>query len=185
VVGVVPDPFDGRALEPERLVHRRVELGLSPVRIGLLLSLTLAGDALVSLWLSTVADRFGRRRVLVIGALLVAPSVLGAISFGANLLAGVSALAAAPLARKIGLIETMVVTHIPSNVLLMAVPLMPTAPSAIVVLLLRFSISQMDVPTLLLAVPALMSLPFLLSGSIKIVYDVLVWRGFRAVRPAE
>jgi MFS family permease len=72
---------------------------------------------------------------------------LGAIFFGANLLAGVSALAASAIAARIGLVNTMVFTHLPSNVLLMLVPLMPTLPLAIVILLLRFSISQMDVPT--------------------------------------
>jgi predicted MFS family arabinose efflux permease len=77
----------------------------------------------------------------------VSPAVLGMIFFGANLLAGVSALAAARLAHRIGLINTMVFTHIPSNILLILVPLMPTLPLAIAVLLLRFSISQMDVPT--------------------------------------
>ena len=51
------------------------------------------------------------------------------------------------LAARIGLIRTMVVTHLPSNVLLMLVPLMPTVTSATWVLWLRFSISQMDVPT--------------------------------------
>ena len=45
-----------------------------------------------------------------------------------------------------GLIETMVFTHVPSNVLLILVPLMPNLPLAITMLLLRFSISQMDVP---------------------------------------
>jgi MFS family permease len=73
--------------------------------------------------------------------------VLGSIFFGANILAGVSALLAVRIARKIGLINTMVFTHIPSNILLMLVPLMPTLPFAIGLLLLRFSISQMDVPT--------------------------------------
>jgi MFS family permease len=77
----------------------------------------------------------------------VAPATLGAIFFGANILAAVSALLAARLAAKIGLINTMVFTHLPSNVLLIAVPLMPTLPLAIAMLLLRFSISQMDVPT--------------------------------------
>jgi MFS family permease len=72
---------------------------------------------------------------------------LGAIFFGANLLAAVSALAAARIAARIGLINTMVFTHLPSNVLLMLVPLMPTVELAIIVLLARFSISQMDVPT--------------------------------------
>ena len=47
----------------------------------------------------------------------------------------------------LGLINTMVFTHIPSNLLLILVPLMPSLPLAITVLLLRFSISQMDVPT--------------------------------------
>ncbi len=75
------------------------------------------------------------------------PGALGAIFFAANILAGLSALLAARVAKRIGLINTMVVTHIPSNILLMLVPLMPTLPLAVIVLLLRFSISQMDVPT--------------------------------------
>jgi MFS family permease len=73
--------------------------------------------------------------------------VLGSIFFGANILAGVSALLAVKIASRIGLINTMVFTHIPSNVLLCLVPLMPNPGLAITVLLLRFSISQMDVPT--------------------------------------
>jgi MFS family permease len=77
----------------------------------------------------------------------VQPAALGAIFFGANILAGLSALAAARVAARIGLVGTMVYTHIPSNILLMLVPLMPNLPLAITVLLLRFSISQMDVPT--------------------------------------
>ncbi len=77
----------------------------------------------------------------------VDPAVLGALLFGANLLAGLSALAAGPLAARFGLIRTMVFTHLPSNVLLMLVPFMPTFPLAAGVLLVRFSISQMDVPT--------------------------------------
>ena len=77
----------------------------------------------------------------------VEPAVLGAIFFGANLLAAVSALSAARIAARIGLIETMVFTHLPSNVLLLLVPLMPTLPLAVAVLLLRFTLSQMDVPT--------------------------------------
>jgi len=149
----------------------------------------------------------------------VSPSMLGTVFFGANLLAGLSALAAVPLARRIGLIETMVLTHLPSNVLLMLVPLMPGLGSAVAVFLLRFSISQMDVPTrqayvmsavspdersaaagvtgvartagaaispslasMLIAVPGLMASPFLLAGGLKVVYDVLIWRGFRRIR---
>jgi MFS family permease len=73
--------------------------------------------------------------------------LLGSIFFGANILAGVSALLAVRIASRIGLINTMVFTHIPSNVLLCLVPLMPNLGPAIAVLLLRFSISQTDVPT--------------------------------------
>lgn len=77
----------------------------------------------------------------------VSPAVLGSIFFGANILAGISSLSAVALAKRIGLINTMVFTHIPSNLLLMLVPLMPNLPLAIGVLLARFAISQMDVPT--------------------------------------
>jgi MFS family permease len=74
------------------------------------------------------------------------PATLGGIFFGANVLAGISALAAAAIARRVGLINTMVFTHVPSNLLLILVPFMPSLPLAIAVLLLRFAISQMDVP---------------------------------------
>jgi predicted MFS family arabinose efflux permease len=75
------------------------------------------------------------------------PSHIGAIFLFANIFAGISALAAGWLARRIGLINTMIFTHLPSNILLILVPLMPNVYLAILVLLLRFSISQMDVPT--------------------------------------
>jgi len=77
----------------------------------------------------------------------VHPVKLGLIFFWANVLAGVSALLASRLATRIGLVKTMVVTHLPSNVLLILVPLMPNLALAVLVLLVRFSISQMDVPT--------------------------------------
>ncbi|HEX9016446.1 MAG TPA: MFS transporter [Chloroflexota bacterium] len=152
----------------------------------------------------------------------VEAGTIGSIFFGANVLAGISALLAVRLAKRIGLINTMVFTHVPSNILLILVPLMPTLPWAIAVLLLRFSISQMDVPTrqsytmavvapdersaasgvtgiarsvgaalspsltgLLLGVPALISAPFFLSGGLKIVYDLLLYRSFRALKAPE
>jgi MFS family permease len=77
----------------------------------------------------------------------VQPAALGAIFFWANVFAGISALLATRLAARIGLVRTMVVTHLPSNILLVLVPLMPNLSLAVLVLLLRFSISQMDVPT--------------------------------------
>ncbi len=77
----------------------------------------------------------------------VNPATLGVIFFWANIFAGISALLAARLATRWGLINTMVITHLPSNVLLILVPLMPSLRLAVLVLLVRFSISQMDVPT--------------------------------------
>jgi MFS family permease len=77
----------------------------------------------------------------------VEPAGLGAIFFAANLLAAVSSLSASRIAARIGLVRTMVFTHLPSNILLILVPLMPTLPLAVATLLARFSLSQMDVPT--------------------------------------
>ena len=150
------------------------------------------------------------------------PGLLGRIFFGANILAGISALLAARIAARIGLINTMVFTHVPSNILLCLVPFMPGLPLAIGVLLARFSISQMDVPTrqsytmavvapdersaasgvtaiarsvgaalspalsgVLLAYPFLMSVPFLVAGGLKIVYDLLLYHSFRTLKPPE
>ncbi len=72
---------------------------------------------------------------------------LAGIFFGINLCAALSFLAAAPLARRIGLLNTMVFTHLPSNLMLLAVPLMPTLELAVGLLLARHLLSQMDVPT--------------------------------------
>jgi MFS family permease len=152
----------------------------------------------------------------------VPPGVIGSTFFGANLLAGVSALLSGALSRRIGLINTMVFTHIPSNILLMLVPLMPSLPAAIGILLARFSISQMDVPArqsytmavvapdersaasgvtaiarsigaalspslagIFLSIPALISVPFIFSGGLKIVYDLLIYRAFRSRKAPE
>ena len=149
-------------------------------------------------------------------------AALGGIFFGANLLSGISALLAVPLARRIGLVNTMVWTHLPSNVLLMGVPLMPSFGWAVALLLLRHTISQMDVPTRqsyvnavvpagersaangvtgtarqlgtalaplmagpLLASATLASVPFFVAGGLKIIYDLALWRIFRAVKPPE
>jgi MFS family permease len=64
----------------------------------------------------------------------------------ASLLAAFSMLAAPRLANRIGLINTMVFTHLPANIFLMITPFMPTLPLAITTLLLRWSLSSMDVP---------------------------------------
>ena len=121
----------------------RTRLGLHrSQRVVLRLSALFALDAFaggfviagfITLWFR---DRFG-----------MDPAALGGLIFGANILAGLSALAAGPLAQRFGLVRTMVFTHLPSNVLPLGVPFMPTLPLAASVLLIRFSISQMDVPT--------------------------------------
>jgi MFS family permease len=152
----------------------------------------------------------------------VNPATLGVIFFWANILSGISALLASRLAARFGLIRTMVLTHLPSNVLLLLVPLMPNLPLAALVLLARFSISQMDVPTrqsytmavvtaeersaaagitgvarttgaaisplfvgFLFARPALINLPFIIAGTLKIVYDLLLYRAFISAPPPE
>jgi MFS family permease len=152
----------------------------------------------------------------------VRPATLGAIFFWANVFAGISALVASRLAGRIGLVRTMVFTHLPSNVLLILVPLMPNLSLAVLVLLLRFSISQMDVPArqsytmavvpadersaaggftgvarttgaaisplfagFLFARPSLISLPFFIAGALKIVYDLMLYRGFVTIQPPE
>ncbi len=152
----------------------------------------------------------------------VEPAILGGIFFGANLLAAASSLSASRIAARIGLVNTMVFTHLPSNVLLILVPVMPNLPLSIAVLLLRFSLSQMDVPTRqsyvmavvepgersaaagvtgiarttgasispilstpLVASNELTALPFYLAGGLKIAYDLLLYRAFRAGRTPD
>jgi MFS family permease len=204
-------PASGTGIPPSRLgLHRSRGVVL---RLAALFALDAFGggfvmQSVVAYWFHV---RFGAD-----------PATLGAVFFGANLLAAVSALAAAWVARRVGLVNTMVFTHLPSNVLLLLVPLMPNLGLAVAVLLLRFSISQMDVPTrqsytmavvspdersaasgvtgvarsvgaalapmiatALLGVPSLMSIPFILAGGIKIVYDLLLYRSFAAVKPPE
>ncbi|CAF4745158.1 unnamed protein product, partial [Rotaria sp. Silwood2] len=72
--------------------------------------------------------------------------MLGLMMMAANLISGFSAILVTPLVGRIGAINTMVVTHIPSNIFLILIPFMQTKASAVAMLLLRFSISQMDVP---------------------------------------
>jgi predicted MFS family arabinose efflux permease len=73
--------------------------------------------------------------------------LMSAVIFASGLLQAGSSIVAARVGARFGLLNTMVFTHLPSNILLMCVPLMPTLPMAIAVLLVRFALSQMDVPT--------------------------------------
>ena len=74
------------------------------------------------------------------------PEALGALFFGTNLLSALSFLVATRVAERVGLLNTMVFTHLPSNVLLLLVPFMPSFVTAAAVLLARHLLSQMDVP---------------------------------------
>jgi MFS family permease len=168
----------------------------------------LVSQSLVAYWFTL---RFGAQ-----------PAILGAIFFAANILAGLSALVAARLAARFGLVRTMVFTHLPSNVLLLILPLMPGLSLAAFVLLVHFSMNKMDVParqsyllavvdpnersaaagvtnmaktasqaaapsiaTPLIGVPGLSAIPFFVAGSLKITYDILLYRLFARLRPPE
>ena len=142
--------------------------------------------------------------------------VLGLFFFSVGLLQTASFLAAPRLAERFGLLRTMVFTHLPSNVLLAAVPVAPNLPAAVALLFGRYVLAQMDVPTRQAYVMALVDpeertpaaaltntaryvvrpvgpalagasqsiafgLPFVLAGGIKSLYDLVLWRWFRAV----
>jgi len=146
---------------------------------------------------------------------------LGALFFVIHILNALSHLGAAWLAGKIGLLKTMVFTHLPSSVFLIAVPLAPNFTIAAALLLAREALVEMDVPTRQSYVAAVVnphertfavgvtnlsrsafwaiasaisgvlmqnltfSAPLIAGGSIKIGYDVLLYRKFRHIRPPE
>ncbi len=89
-------------------------------------------QSLFALWL---LDRFGLQ-----------PATVGAIFFWAGLASAASFLAAVALSRRIGLINTMVFTHIPANLCLIALPFAPTLEIAVALIVVRALLSQMDVP---------------------------------------
>ena len=90
-------------------------------------------QSIVSFWFFT---RFGAD-LTTLSYIFSVSGVLTAFSF----------MTAAKIADRIGLINTMVFTHIPANILIMAVAFAPTLPMAVVLYLLRMALSQMDVPT--------------------------------------
>jgi len=90
-------------------------------------------QSLLALWLFQRFDL----SVAAAGTIFVWTGVLSAFSY----------LVASRLAQRIGLVNTMVYTHLPSNVLLLLVPFMPTLPLALALLFARSALSQMDVPT--------------------------------------
>jgi MFS family permease len=90
-------------------------------------------NALLALWLS---ERFG-----------IGIATIGAIFFVTSLCSAVSQFAAVPLAKRFGLVNTMVFTHLPSNLFLILTAFAPTVWIAFGLLILRGLLSQMDVPT--------------------------------------
>ena len=121
----------------------KLVLGLSHsqgivARLSVLFSLDAFGGGLVVQ--SLVAYWFHRR-------FGVEPALLGTIFLGANVLAGFSALSAAWVARRIGLLNTMVFTHTPSSILTFTIPFTGSFTVAAILFLLREGLSEMDVPT--------------------------------------
>lgn len=148
-------------------------------------------------------------------------ALAGTIFFWTGVLTALSYLVAVRIANKIGLLNTMVFTHLPSSILLIMVPFAPTLTWAIALLLARAALSQMDVPTrssyVMAIVPPnertaaasitavsktfasaigplfagyLFSLssfgwPLVVGGVLKIIYDLLLFKMFSAVRPPE
>jgi MFS family permease len=131
-----------RMPEPQpHLASARVPLGPSRrivTQLALLFSVDafaggLVVNSLMALWLM---QRFG-----------LAPGAAGQFFFFAGLLTAGSQLVAVPLARKFGLLNTMVFTHIPSSLCLVAAAFSPSLAATLALLLLRSALSQMDVPT--------------------------------------
>ncbi|BCT67331.1 MFS transporter [Nitrosospira sp. NRS527] len=148
-------------------------------------------------------------------------SMAGTIFFWTGIFSALSYLAAIRIANRFGLINTMVFTHLPANILLILLPFMPTLGWAIALLLIRSSLSQMDVPArssyVMAIVPPeeraaaasmtsvprslasaagpflagyLLSIssfgwPLVIAGGLKIIYDLLLLRIFRTVKPPE
>ncbi|MFN8178649.1 MAG: MFS transporter [bacterium] len=139
---------------------------------------------------------------------------------GARVLNAISHLAAARLARRFGLVNTMVFTHVPSSLLLVTAAFAPTFPIAAGLFLLREGLVEMDVPTRQSYVAAVvlpeertlaagvthlvrmaawavapafagllmetrLAAPLVIGAGLKILYDFLLYRAFRGVRPPE
>lgn len=151
----------------------------------------------------------------------VTEGLLGPLFCIVRIMNGLSHLGAAWLAKRIGLVNTMVFTHLPSSILLMTVPLAPNLPVAIALFILRESLVEMDVPTRQSYIVAVVrqeertraagvtnltrsaawavapvvagslmrsisvSAPLVIGPGLKIVYDLLLYRAFRHLRPPE
>ena len=131
---VVEPPAEASSSGPQALGPSRGVI----YRLAALFSIDAAGggffvQAILALWL------FRRFHLSIAAA--------ATLFFWANLLMAASYLAAPPIARRIGLVRTMVFTHLPSNLCLIAIPFTSSLPAVVVLLLARSLLSQMDVPT--------------------------------------
>lgn len=211
---IEPAHLSRGAREPSALVPVPKVLGLHRSRRAVLrLSALFAVDSFGSgLVLQTLIAYFLHRKF---GADV---RTLGSIFFVANTCAGLSALLSPVIARRIGLVRTMVFTHLPANVLLIAFPFMPTLRLSVVLLLARFLTAQMDVPArtsytmsivdddersaassvtsqakllgaslgpVIAGAMGLSAWPFVVSGILKILYDLSLYGLFKAQKPPE
>jgi len=143
ILAVLYHALSGSIEAPSRSAHSDAAAGLGKSRrIVLKLATLFSVDALAGGFVvqSLVAFWFHAR--FGIGL-----ELLGPLFFGTNLLTAFSYLGAARLADRFGLLNTIVFTHLPSNILLALVPFMPSWPLAALMLLGRSALSQMDVPT--------------------------------------
>jgi len=135
------------------LVSPAVEVERSEVRFGSRFGIHKSKGVVARLSALFVVDAFASG-LIPMGLVLywihlrfgVEEAGLGGISFGFYLLTALSAGLSVWTARRIGLINTMVFTHLPANVMLMSIPFMPNVELAVAVILVRAVITQMDVP---------------------------------------
>jgi MFS family permease len=142
--------FLSSAIEVSAETKRHTQVRSVPLFMGLHKSLFVVMQLSLLFMLDAFAGSFVLQSIISAWfyAIYHTPTpTLGEIVFYCNILAGISALFAAEISRLIGLVETMVVTHLPSNILLILVPLMPSQTLAMLMLGARYCISQMDVPT--------------------------------------
>ena len=204
--------------EAEIEEEKAAQVALSPEtkRYAVLLSILFSMDALGGAFIgrSLAAywffERFG-----------LGMDKIGMIFSASSLLAAVSFMLAARISKRIGLINTMVFSHLPANMMMVAIPYMPTLETSLFFYLGRSLLSMMDVPTrqsytmaivkpeersrfqALLNLPRSVtmaigpsiaayvmqfvgiSMPFLIAGVIKSVYDIALWFTFKDIKPPE
>ena len=204
--------------EAEIEEEKAAQVALSPetkryaVLLSILFSMDALGGAFIGQGLAAYwfFERFG-----------LGMDRIGMIFSASSLLAAVSFMLAARISKRIGLINTMVFSHLPANMMMAVIPYMPTLETSLFFYLGRSLLSMMDVPTrqsytmaivkpeersrfqALLNLPRSLtmaigptiatyimqfvgiSMPFLIAGVIKSVYDIALWATFKDIKPPE